>query len=186
MDSFVIRTILFFILTLFFIIVSRRALLNPRAHGFYRFFVFEGIAFLVLHNQPVWFNQPFSLQQCLSWLCLFFSIILVVRGVKLLRNLGGNRMRHASPENLTFENTQHLVKDGLYRYIRHPMYTSLLLLAWGAFFKQISLVTIAAVAFVSLCLFLTAKVEEAENIDFFGPQYVKYKRESKMFIPFFF
>lgn len=186
MDSFVIRIIVFFVLTIFFVIVSRRALLNPHSHGFYRFFAFEGIAFLILHNHPVWFNQPFSIQQCLSWMCLFLSIILVVRGLKVLRTLGGHRVRHASPENLTFENTQHLVQDGLYRYIRHPMYTSLLLLAWGAFFKQISFETMAAVAFVSLSLFLTAKVEEVENIKFFGPQYVEYKRTSKMFLPFIF
>jgi len=185
-DSLIIRTIVFFILTLFFIIVSRRALLNPRSHGFYRFFAFEGITFLILHNHPVWFKQPFSLQQSLSWLCLFFSIILVIRGLKALRTLGGHRVRHTSPENLTFENTQHLVQDGLYRYIRHPMYTSLLLLAWGAFFKLISFETIGAVAFVSLSLFLTAKVEEVENVKFFGPQYVEYKRSSKMFLPFIF
>lgn len=186
MDSLIIRTIIFFILTLFFVVVSRRALLNPRSHGFYRFFAFEGIAFLVLKNHPVWFKQPFSLLQCLSWLCLFLSIILVVRGLNILRTLGGNLTRHANPENLTFENTQHLVQDGLYRHIRHPMYTSLLLLAWGAFFKQISVDTIGAVVFVSLCLYLTAKVEETENIKFFGPQYVEYKRSSKMFLPFIF
>lgn len=186
MDSFVIRTITFCILSLFFIIVSWRSLLNPRSHGFYRFFAFEGIAFLVLHNHPMWFNDPFSLHQCLSWLCLFLSILLVLRGLKVLRTLGGNRVRHSSPENLSFENTQHLVKDGLYRYIRHPMYTSLLLLAWGAFLKQISVETMAAVAFVTLCLFLTAKVEEVENVKFFGPQYLEYKRCSKMFLPFIF
>lgn len=186
MDSFVIRTIMFFILSLFFIIVSRRALVNPRSHGFYRFFAFEGIAFLVLYNHPVWFDDPFSLPQLFSWLCLILSILLVLRGLKMLRTLGGNRVRHAMPENLTFENTQNLVQDGLYRYIRHPMYTSLLLLAWGAFLKQISLETIAGVIFVTLSLFLTAKVEEVENIKFFGPQYLEYKRCSKMFLPFIF
>lgn len=186
MDSIIIRTIVFFILTIFFIIVSRRSLLNPRSHGFYRFFAFEGIAFLILHNHPVWFNQPFSLFQCVSWLCLFLSIILVVRGVKILRTLGGNRVRHASPENMNFENTQHLVQDGLYRYIRHPMYTSLLLLAWGACLKQVSFETMGAVAFVSLSLYLTAKVEEGENVKFFGPEYVEYKCSSKMFLPFIF
>ena len=40
------------------------------------------------------------------------------------------------PENLAFENTVKLVEVGLYRFIRHPMYASLLLLAWGAFLKH--------------------------------------------------
>ena len=186
MDSVIIRVIVFVILTILFTIVSWRSLLNPRSHGFYRFFAFEGIAFLALYNHPVWFDSPFSLQQCFSWLCLFFSIVLVVRGVKELLTLGGNRVRHETPENLAFENTQNLVQDGLYRYIRHPMYTSLLLLAWGAFLKQISFETVLAVSFVTVSLFLTAKVEEAENIRFFGPQYNDYQQRSKMFLPFVF
>jgi protein-S-isoprenylcysteine O-methyltransferase Ste14 len=66
------------------------------------------------------------------------------------------------------------------------MYTSLLLLAWGAFLKLVSFETIAAVAFVSLSLFLIARVEEVENVKFFGPQYAKYKHSSKMFLLSFF
>lgn len=186
MDSSIIRVMVFFILTMLFIVVSRRCLLNPRSHGFYRFFAFEGIAFLVLYNHPVWFHQPFSFQQCLSWLCLLLSILLVVRGVKALLSLGGHRVRHESPENLAFENTQNLVEEGLYRYIRHPMYTSLLLLGWGAFLKQITFETILAVLFITVSLYLTAKVEETENIRFFGPKYNDYQRRSKMFLPFIF
>ena len=186
MDSIIIRVIVFFILTILFVIISRRSLLNPRSHGFYRFFAFVGITFLILYNHPVWFNNPFSLQQIFSWLCLLFSIVLVARGVKELTTLGGHRVRHDTPENLTFENTQNLVQDGLYHYIRHPMYTSLLLLAWGAFLKQISAETVVVVVLVSISLFLTAKVEEIENVRFFGPQYNDYQRRSKMFLPFIF
>lgn len=186
MDSFTVRVMVFFVLTILFVIVSRRSLLNPRSHGFYRFFAFEGITFLALHNHPVWFNDPFSFQQCISWLCLFVSIVLVVRGLRSLVLIGGNRVRHDAPENLTFENTQNLVQNGLYQYIRHPMYTSLLLLAWGAFLKHISTETAVVVALVSVSLFLTAKVEERENIRFFGPQYCDYQRRSKMFLPFIF
>ncbi len=35
-------------------------------------------------------------------------------------------------------------------------------------------------------LFATARVEERENINFFGDEYVEYMRHSKMFIPFVF
>lgn len=186
MDSFELRIILFLIATFFFTVVSRRSLLNPRSHGFYRYFAFEGVTFLVLYNHPVWFNKPFSVLQCLSWLLLLLSIILVVHGFDILKRIGGQRIRECSPENLPFENTQYLVQDGLYSYIRHPMYTSLLLLAWGAFLKQINLPTIVAVAFVTLALFLTAKVEETENIVYFGSDYLFYRQRSKMFLPFIF
>jgi len=184
--SLAVRTTIFLVVTTIFIIISRRSLCNPKAHGFYRFFAFEGIAILVLYNNPLWFNDPFSFRQCLSWLLLLLSIALVVRGVDLLKRIGGHSQRSNCPENLPFENTQNLVQHGLYSYIRHPMYTSLLLLAWGAFLKRVDGVTIVAVVVVSLALFCTAKVEEQENFKFFGADYLDYCTRSKMFIPFIF
>ena len=186
MDSIVLRSVAFVMVTLFFTAISWRSLRNPRSHGFYRYFVFEGVAGLVLYNQPVWFDQPFSGLHTLSWLLLIMSVVLVVYGVGLLRRIGGQRERHSSPENLSFENTQHLVVDGLYRYIRHPMYTSLLFLAWGAFLKRVDLLTLVVVSLVTLALYLTAKVEEHENTAFWGEDYATYKLRSRMFIPFLF
>ena len=186
MDSIVLRSVAFVMVTLFFTVISWRSLRNLRSHGFYRYFVFVGIAGLVLYNQPVWFDQPFSGLQCLSWLLLIISVVLVVYGLGLLRKIGGQRERQSSPENLSFENTQHLVVDGLYRYIRHPMYTSLLFLAWGAFLKRVDLLTLIVISLVTLALYLTAKVEEKENVTFWGADYVIYRRRSKMFVPFIF
>lgn len=186
MDSAVLRSVVFVLATLFFTVLSRRALQNPHSHGFYRYFAFVGITGLVLYNQPVWFVEPFSGMQNLSWLLLGISIVLVVYGASLLIRFGGQSKRPASPENLSFENTQHLVVDGLYRYIRHPMYSSLLFLAWGAFLKRIDILTIVVVCLVTLAIYLTAKVEERENIAFWGEDYVKYKLRSRMFIPFIF
>lgn len=186
LDSIVLRSVAFVMVTIFFTIISWRSLRNPRSHGFYRYFAFEGIAGLVLYNQPVWFDQPFSVLHSLSWLLLIISVVLVVYGVGLLRKLGGRQRRQLSPENLSFENTQYLVVDGLYRYIRHPMYASLLLLAWGAFLKRVDLLTLVVVSLVTLTLFLAAKVEESENIAFLGTDYATYKLRSRMFIPFIF
>ncbi len=186
MVSFAVRITIFLVVTVFFTVISRRSLRNPHSHGFYRFFAFEGIAVLVLYNHPLWFAEPFSFRQCLSWLLLLLSIVLVVHGVDLLKRIGGHNQRSCCPENLPFENTKNLVQHGLYGYIRHPMYTSLLLLAWGAFLKRIDCVTFIAVIVVSMTLFFTARVEERENIVFFGDDYLNYCTHSKMFIPFIF
>lgn len=43
--------------------------------------------------------------------------------------------READPQLLAFERTSTPVTTGIYRYIRHPLCSSLLLLAWGLFFK---------------------------------------------------
>jgi len=181
-----LRSSLFILISLILLWVSRRPLRNFRSHGFYRFFAFEGVLALVLINQPYWFDEPFSLRQLLSWTLLICSVGFVIHGVQLLRIVGGRGDRQDMPENLPFENTVKLVKVGLYRFIRHPMYASLLLLAWGAFLKNPVPLTVALTAATTLFLVVTAKVEERENLHFFGDQYQDYCRRSKMFIPFVF
>jgi len=182
----VTRVILFILGTLFFIWFSRRALNNPQVHGFYRFFVFEGILLLMLLNQPYWFREPLTLQHLFSWFLLGSSICLIVKSFILLKQLGGRAERAAMPENHAFENTAHLVEEGLYRYIRHPMYSSLLFLGWGAFFKHISFLTLTLIVLITAFIYMAARVEEQENIGFFGVDYKDYRQRTKMFIPYIF
>ena len=87
---------------------------------------------------------------------------------------------------LDIEKTTELVTVGAYRYIRHPLYSSLLFLAWGAFFKNPSWVGIPLVLLAAFFLTMTAKVEETENVRYFGITYQNYMKNTKMFIPFLF
>ena len=84
------------------------------------------------------------------------------------------------------EKTTHLVTNGAFMYIRHPLYSSLLLLAWGVFLKHPSSVGGGVVLGATVFLLATAKVEEAENIRYFGAAYRAYMQTTKMFIPFVF
>jgi protein-S-isoprenylcysteine O-methyltransferase Ste14 len=181
-----IRPALFFLGTLFFLFFSRRSLLNPRVHGFYRFFVFEGILALILINHPHWFTNPFSPRQCLSWFLLAVSIFFVIQALILLKRRGGYAQREEAPENHAFENTIRVVEEGLYRHVRHPMYSSLLFLAWGAFAKQITPVTALLVGLTSAFIVAAARIEEKENIRFFGAAYTDYMQRSRSFIPWIF
>jgi protein-S-isoprenylcysteine O-methyltransferase Ste14 len=76
------------------------------------------------------------------------------------------------------------VETGAYRYIRHPLYSSLLGLAWGVFLKWPSLSGVALALVATAALITTAKVEEGENLAKFGPVYHDYMRRTKMFVPF--
>ncbi len=167
---------IFLVLTVGITIFSWPYLRNPRVHGFFRFFAFETIVLLVLTNSSYWFQNPFTLLQIISWLLLIGSLMLAFHGFYLLRMIG-------KPEG-GWEDTTHLVKRGAYRYIRHPLYSSLLLFGAGALLKHVSLATISL--FLALIAFMiaTAKIEEAENINHFGSEYVDYKKISKMFVPF--
>jgi protein-S-isoprenylcysteine O-methyltransferase Ste14 len=84
------------------------------------------------------------------------------------------------------EKTTTLVTSGAYRYIRHPVYGSLLYGTLGVFLKNPSLVA-GLLAMTSMgLLVITARVEEAECLEFFGTSYKEYMRRTKMFIPFVF
>lgn len=166
--------------------LSLGSLRSWRAHGFYRFFVFEALLGLVVLNAMVWFRDPFSLRQVVSWLLLLISLGLAVHGFGLLRRIGRPDRNIEDPTRLSVEKTTQLVTSGAYRYIRHPLYASLLALGWGVFLKGPEFLSLALVAVVTVGLYATARVEEVENLSKFGVQYEKYMRESKMFIPFVF
>ncbi|MBU1566243.1 MAG: isoprenylcysteine carboxylmethyltransferase family protein [Proteobacteria bacterium] len=181
-----VRSLLFVVVTLVFLFISRKALRNPKCHGFYRFFAFEGVLFLVLHNYPFWFIEVFAPRQIVSWLLLSASILFLIQGLHMLRKAGGSKTRTETPENFAFENTTTLVTGGIYRYIRHPMYGSLLLLTWGAFFKHLSVSGLVAGALTTILLFVVGLIEEKENLEFFGNTYLEYRKPTKMFLPFLF
>ena len=182
----IVRLGLFCLITIFLIYVSRKSFRSSSVHGFYRFFVFELTLALVILNLPYWFAEPLSLNQLVSWPLLLISIVLVVLSFYFLSKLGRSEKRDGYTANYEFENTVNLVKEGIYKYIRHPMYGSILFLSLGAFFKHVSYITAALTTLTLLFLVLTARTEEKENIKFFGDQYKEYMKNSKMFIPFLF
>ncbi|HEX9105845.1 MAG TPA: isoprenylcysteine carboxylmethyltransferase family protein [Longimicrobiales bacterium] len=169
--------------------VSRKPLLHPRSHGFYRFWAWEAITALVVLNLPVWVRAPFSPPQLLSWMVLIGSAGLVLHAALAFRRAGG---RTAPPAlggpraaNYAFENTSHLVRVGPYRFIRHPMYASLLYLSWGVYLKDpASLPGVALVVVASVFLWLTARADESECVQVFGPEYEQYMSETRRFIPY--
>ena len=164
--------------------LSWRSLGNLRSHGFYRFFAFEAILLVVMLNIPFWIKNVFSPLQIVSWLFLICSLIFVIQGVYLLRKIGGHAQRQAHPENFAFENTANLVTVGIYKYIRHPLYGSLLLLAWGAFLKHFSIAGSIAVIVATVALAVTAKMDERECLQTFGSAYANYMKKTQRFIPY--
>ncbi len=164
--------------------LSRRSLLHPSSHGFSRFFAFEAILGLVVLNAPYWFAHPSGGQQLISWLLLVVSAVVAVWGVILLRRFGGSRPTAKGSPVFEWENTSSLVTSGVYRYIRHPMYSSLLFLTWGALLKAVSVTTFALAVITSIALAATAKVEEKENVARFGQEYRDYMARTRRFVPF--
>ncbi len=91
--------------------------------------------------------------------------------------------RRTDAELFAFERTSQLVTSGIFRLIRHPLYASLLLLAWGVACKQPNGLSLLRALLASLALWLTAKRDGAECLQQFGDAYGNYMQRSKMFIP---
>ncbi len=191
--STLLAIILFILGTAALLFVSRKSLLRVRSHGFYRLFAWEILLGMLLLNAAGWFRDPLAWHQLVSWILLIISLALVIPGAKLLHEAGRRDASHrnaphpyaarSDPALLGMEKTSRLVTAGLYRHIRHPLYSSLLFLAWGIVFKSPSWLDAGLTLLCTFFLAATARVEERENIAYFGDEYVEYMQHSKMFIP---
>ena len=149
---------------------------HKRYHGIPRFFAFESIFLLTFLNIKIWFHNPFSFLQIISWIFLCLSAFIAIAGFMILKIKG-------KPAK-NFEATTVLVKTNIYGYIRHPLYLSLLLLGTGIMLKDPGVSRLILCAINLIALYITARIEEKEMTGRFGEAYTEYIKETKMFIPF--
>lgn len=149
---------------------------GQHTHRVYRYFAFVTVAGLVVLNADAWFRAPLAPRQLVSWVLLAASALFAEEGFRLLRGSG-------APEG-GFEDTTRLVTSGVYRYVRHPMYASIVLGAAGALLKRPSFLALALALVVVAFSFATARVEEHANVEKFGEAYRDYQERTKLFIPF--
>ena len=148
-----------------------------QVYGVFRFLAFECLVLLIVWNAGHWFREPFSVVHIISWSVLGISTALAVHGVHLLRSTGRAQRR-------IMEDTQAVVETGAYRFIRHPLYASLMFFGWGVFFKGVDMPS-AVLALAATGLWVaTARFEERLNVRRFGGAYSAYMKRTKMFVPF--
>ena len=178
------RVIIFTISIILITVISWRTIFNLKSHGFYRYISWLCIAWLFATNYKHWFDSPFSALQLLSWVLLFISAYFVLAGVFMMKKSGSPK-QHRNENNLyAFEKTTELVDTGIFKYIRHPLYSSLIFLTWGIFFKNPT-IELLIISFIStIFMILTALFDEKECISFFGEKYIDYIKRSKMFVPY--
>lgn len=163
---------------LFTIVLLGFTLARSHPYRFQRFLAFESILSLIFLNTEAWFLDPLSARQILSWICLAGSIFLAGYGFFLIKTKG-------NPEG-DFEDTTTLITSGVYKFIRHPLYTSLFLFSLGVFLKDPSLLGAGLVITTVIGVYLTARIEEGFNLDRFGGKYQDYLNQTKRFIPYIF
>ena len=176
--------VIFGVLSIAAIAISWRTLLSLKSHGFYRFFSWECIIWLFANNYPFWFKHPFGVEQLFSWTFLLFAIYLVQAGARLLNKAAKSTRLRDDKALYSFEKTSELIDYGIFKYIRHPLYSSLIFLTWGIFLKNPTVILCVVAIGSTVLLYITARYDEKECIGFFGESYREYRQRSKMFIPF--
>ena len=174
----------FGLLSLPLLALSWRSMFSLKRHGLYRFVLFECILWLAVQNHAHLIVEEFDLQQVASSVLMLASLVYVLAAVTTMRAKGRVSPARDDPNLFEFERTTVLVESGIFGFVRHPMYGSLLFLTWGILLRrvEVGLVVVAAVATVAGVL--AAWVEEAENLAYFGEAYRRYARKTKRFIPF--
>ena len=178
------KVVLFVALSVPVIYISKQSLFEPYSHGFTRFLCWECIIVLFVFNYIKWFSEPFSFRQIISWLVLFVSLWFVTESALRIRKARKPGVVRVDEKLFRFEKTTELVASGIYGYIRHPMYSSLLFLTWGIWLKQPLWYLFPMALLASWLLWLTARRDEKECLAYFGEKYSEYMKGTKRFIPF--
>jgi protein-S-isoprenylcysteine O-methyltransferase Ste14 len=171
-----IYMLIFCVISAGFVFYSWPSFRDRCRHGFPRFFLWEADLALILIQAKVWFAHPWAWNQLVSWMLLAASIGVVIAGFSMLKKMG-KAQGH-------FENTTVLVVNGIYRYICHPMYSSLLFLGWGAYCKDLTLLSTILVLIATAGAIATAKLEEVELERKFGQAYREYRQHTARFLPY--
>ncbi|MDR3653642.1 MAG: methyltransferase [Paludibacter sp.] len=180
------KLIIFGVLSLLIVIASWRTLFSVKSHGFYRFFSWECMAWMITINGKYWFINLLSINQIASWILLFYSLYLVLAGFILIKRTGKPASFRDDKNLYSFEKTTELVDIGIFKYIRHPLYSSLIFLTWAIFLKNPTILLFVIGLLSTNFLYFTSKFDEKECLVFFGKKYSDYMKQTKMFIPFIF
>lgn len=183
---FMTKEILFLLISVPVIFFSFRSIIRPYTHGFARFFGWEIMIWIFLSVRPFWFDKPFTIIQVLSWFLLVVSAFFVVSGALNLLIRGKPSSQRDEKHLFNFEKTTELVETGIFKYIRHPLYASLIYLSWGMTLKNPTTILICFTLAATILFYITAKKDEKECIEYFGEKYADYMKHTKMLIPFVF
>jgi len=139
------------------------------------------ISWIIGKNLPEGILWGHTLFPAIGYLGMYINIGCAVIALILILNGWYNiYKKYWSKET----GTGKLVTSGVYRFIRHPQYTGLLLLSLGMLIEWATLPMLIMFPIMVGMYTRLAKREEKDMLREFGEDYKRYMAKTKMFIPF--
>ena len=139
--------------------------------------VFTFFIYILFPQALIWAKVSLA-----SWLRLvgaFMAVLALLWFFWIHRSLGNNLS-----VRLKIKDSQKLITDGPYRWIRHPMYSAFYLLHIAVFFLTTNwFIGVTWLAGLTAIILLRVKREEAMLLSTFGSEYRSYIENTGRFIP---
>lgn len=152
---------------------SAKASTGPRRSGWLPVVLLSFLLLRAFHGESLTIHSP---------VLKVFGLVVVLLGLGLAvwarvylgRNWGMPMTQRAEPE---------LVTSGPYRFVRHPIYSGILLATLGTALA-VNLFWLIALAAIGTYFIYSARVEEQNMVQSFPETYPSYRAQTKMLIPF--
>ena len=115
--------------------------------------------------------EPKLITTILAWLLILAGGVVILLGVKSLR------WRAVAPST---QDT--LVTQGIYSYVRHPLYSGMLLELIGLFIYRPTITVLVACGLGSIWVMIQARLEEMDLVQRL-PAYHEYMQQVPRFVP---
>lgn len=130
------------------------------------------------HSQDILVSavvQSMSLQV----VSIFLSIAGIVIAIVSRKTLAGNWS-----STLDVKKGHELITHGIYHYVRHPIYTGVLLMLLATLFAFVSTTELVIITVLIVMFFLRIRKEEDVMTKTFPKEYPLYRKRTKALIPF--
>ncbi len=143
----------------------------------YKDYLFVSIQFILffcfIFDFDLSMNLGFAIQKIGLFIAVFGGIIIILALLQLNKNLSP----FPTPKNNTT-----LLQNGLYKYIRHPIYTGIILLFTGYSLSQNSFYKLGISLLLVVLFYFKSNYEELRLEQKF-PDYKLYKSKTGKFFP---
>jgi protein-S-isoprenylcysteine O-methyltransferase Ste14 len=124
--------------------------------------------------EPFWQRTEFTFWLGVALLLAGFGITIWARRI-LGRNWSGT---------VTIKENHELIQSGPYGFVRHPIYTGLLLAFFGSAVSLGEWRGLLAFVLVLIAFRIKLGIEERWMTELFGPAYAEYRKRVRMLVPF--